>query len=116
MSNTSDDGYAREVIHVVHDLTKRLEEYTQAGDDSRQQLQRSVEATVAALRQDVHKAITSLQINQVDHKASHEADRIERTTRQILVDAQLGQIRNWLIGGLAGIVLIVGILVGWLVF
>ncbi len=79
------------------------------------------------MRQDVHKAITSLQLQQSDHKVAHEADRVDRAARQTQVDtqfglrqtqvdAQLSQIRNWLIGGLIGIVAIGFFLIGWLVF
>lgn len=116
MSNPVDDGYAQAVIETVRDMQRIVEEHTRAGNDSRLQLQASVEQMIAALRTDVHKAITSLQLGQVDHKAGHEADRIERANRQVQVDLQMAQLRNWVIGALVGIVAIGFFLIGWLVF
>lgn len=112
----TDDGYASAVIAAVHDLTILVEEHKRGGEESRQQLQTTVEQMVAALRQDVHKAITSLQLGQVDHKTAHEADRVERANRQVAVDLQMAEIRKWLIWGLIGIVAIGAFLIGWLVF
>lgn len=122
-----EEHHTSAMVTAVRDMAVKLEQHTRNGDEARSQLQQTVEAVVAALRQDVHKAITSLQLNQVDHKSSHEADRIERATRQQTVDTQMGQrqqavdvqlaqIRNWLIGGLVGIVAIGAFLIGWLVF
>lgn len=116
MSHPADDGYASAVIETVRDMQSKLEEHKRAGDEGRAALLSSVESTVAAMRQDVHKALASLQINQADHKLSHEADRVERATRQQQVDAQLAEIRKWVIGALIGIGLVGGILIGWLVF
>jgi hypothetical protein len=127
MSNIDDDRYAREVIRVVADLTKRVEEHIKTGEEARKTLQANVEAIVVSMRQDITKTIVSLQLNQADHKVAHEADRVERATRQLAVDTkfdtrqsqvdlQLSQIRNWLIGGLVGIVAIGAFIVGWLVF
>lgn len=116
MSNPADDGYAHAVIETVRDMQRVVEEHTRAGNESRLQLQKTVEGLVAAMRTDVHKAITSLELGQVDHKAGHEADRIERTNRQIAVDVQMAQLRNWVIAALVGIVAIGFFLIGWLVF
>lgn len=111
-----DDGYAAAVIDAVRDLTVLVEEHKRSGEESRQQLQQTVEQMVAALRQDVHKAIMSLQLGQGDHKSAHEADRIERTNRQVTVDLQMTQLRNWMVAMLVGIVAIGAFLIGWLVF
>jgi len=78
----NDDGYARAVIDTVNDMARRLEDHSHAGDMAREQLRETVEGTVAAMRADVHKAIVSLQLGQVDHKVAHEADRVERVVRQ----------------------------------
>jgi hypothetical protein len=104
------------MVDAVREMTAKLEQHTRSGDAAREQLQHTVEGIVASMRTDVHKAILSLQLTQADHKTAHEADRMERSTRQIQVDAQLSQIRNWLIGMLIGIVAIGAFLVGWLVF
>lgn len=111
-----DDPYAREVIRVVGDLTKRVEEYTRAGDEKRTQFQATIEGIVVQMRKDFHVAITSLQLNQSDHDKAHAADLVDRSNRQTVVDSQFNQIRNWVAGALIGIVLIIGILLGWLVF
>jgi hypothetical protein len=116
MSNPDDDAYAREVIRVVADLTKRLEEYTRTRDEAFSQLQTSVEGIVVALRTDVHKAIISLQLNNSDHTKTHDADRVERAARQVQVDGQMTEIRYWSIAALVGIVAIGAFMVGWLVF
>ncbi len=116
MASTDDDAYAREVIRVVADLTKRVEEHTKTGEESRKQLQDTVEAIVVALRTDVHKAIISLQLNNSDHSKTHDADRVERAARQVQVDGAMKEIRNWSIWALVGIVAIGFFLVGWLVF
>lgn len=108
----NEDGYAKEVIRTVAELSSKFEQYTHDGDEARKELKASVEGTVVQMRIDVHKAITALQLHQSDHGKSHEADRIERTNRQGVVDTQFTQIRNWLIGTLIGIVLIAGVLVG----
>jgi hypothetical protein len=112
----TDDGYANAVIDAVHGLTVLVEEHKRAGEEGRQALQTTVEQTVTALRKDVQKAIFSLELGQGDHKAAHEADRIERLTRQATVDLQMAQIRNWMIGALLGIVALGAFIVGWLVF
>lgn len=116
MASTDDDGYAREVVQVVRDLTAQFEEHTRSGDEGRKQLLHTVEGIVAGLRTDVHKAIISLQLNNSDHEKSHSADRIDRATRQVQVDAQMVEIRRWLIGLTVGVVGIFFFLVGWLVF
>lgn len=103
-----DDGYAHAVIETVRDMQHLVEEHKRAGDEGRATLLATIEAMVAALRTDVHKAITSLQLGQVDHKAAHEADRIERVTRQAQLSAELASIRKWMIIGLVGIALAVG--------
>jgi hypothetical protein len=112
----TDDGYANAVIDAVHGLTVLVEEHKRAGEESRQALQSTVEHTVAALRTDVHKAIMSLQLGQADHKGAHEADRVERLTRQATVDLQMAQLRNWMVAMLVGIVALGAFIVGWLVF
>jgi hypothetical protein len=112
MSTPADDGYAQAVIDTVRDLTMRVEEHKRSGEESRQHLQTSVEQLIAAMRQDVHKAITGLQLGQVDHKAAHEADRIERANRQAQVDLQMSELRKWLMGAIVGIAIIVGLLLG----
>jgi carbamoylphosphate synthase large subunit len=116
MATSDDDGYAREVVKVVRDLTTQFEEHTRNGDEGRKQLLRTVEGIVAGLRTDVHKAIISLQLNNSDHEKAHTADRIERATRQVQVDAQMVELRHWLIGLTVGVVGILFFLVGWLVF
>lgn len=113
---SDDDGYANAVIQSVRDLTALVEEHKREGVESRQQLQTSVETMVAAMRQDVHKAIMSLQLGQGDHKTAHEADRVERANRQVAVDLQMAQLRNWVIAALIGIVALGAFIVGWLVF
>lgn len=112
----NDDSYANAVIEAVHDLTVLVEQHKRSGDDARQQLQTTVEQTVAAMRQDVHKAIMSLQLGQADHKGAHEADRVERATRQTTVDLQMAQMRNWMVAMLVSIVALGAFIVGWLLF
>lgn len=116
MATPDDDAYAREVIRVVADLTKRLEEHTRTRDEAFNHLQTTVEGIVVALRKDVHTAIISLQLKNSDHVNTHDADRVERTTRQVAVDKQMTEIRNWSIGALLGIIAVGAFLIGWLVF
>lgn len=116
MSNPHDDPYAREVIRTVTELTQRVEAYTRASDEKRDQFQATMEGIVVQMRTDVHKALASLQLNQSDHTKVHAADLVERSNRQVVVDTQLNQIRNWIAGALFGILLIVGILLGGLLF
>lgn len=112
MSNFDDDAYSREVIRVVADLTKRLEEHTRSRDEAFKHLQTTVEGIVVALRTDVHKAIISLQLNNSDHSKTHDADRVDRAARQVAVDKQMSEIRNWSIGALVGIIAIGAFLIG----
>jgi carbamoylphosphate synthase large subunit len=116
MASIDDDAYAREVIRVVADLTKRLEDHTRTRDEAFKQLQETVEGVVVSMRKDVHKAITSLQLTNSDHSKTHDADRVERAARQVAVDGQMSEIRYWSIAALVGIVAIGFFLVGWLVF
>lgn len=109
MTHPADDGYAHAVIETVRELTALVEEHKRSGEDGRAQLLSRVEGVVAAMRQDVHKAIASVQMTIVE-------DKSERTRRQQQVDQQLTEIRRWLIGALIGIGLIGGILIGRVVF
>lgn len=105
----SDDGYASAVIDTVRDLTSLVEEHKRSGEEGRATLLATVEQLIAALRQDVHKTVASLQIAIIE-------DKNDRTRRQQQVDAQMSQIRNWVIGALVGIGVIGGILAGRLFF
>lgn len=105
MSNPADDGYAQAVIETVRDLTALVEEHKRSGEEGRAQLLSTVEGIVAAMRTDVHKVVASLQMTIVE-------DKTERTKRQQQVDAQLTEIRRWMIGALIGIGIIGGILIG----
>lgn len=139
--DSAEQDYAQAVIETVRDLTAKVEAHTRTGEEARRELLASVEArildmahaveaSVASMRTDVHKAILSLQLNQADHNSSHEADRIERVGRQQQVDTQLMnrqqqidlqfvEVRKWLIVALIGIALLFAViffLIGWLVF
>jgi len=78
----TNDRRDHDVVNAVLDMSRTVEESVNHGDKARAQLQATVEGIVAALRTDVHRAIVSLQIDQVDHRKAHEADRVERITRQ----------------------------------
>lgn len=109
MAAPNDDGYATAVIETVRDLTALVEEHKRSGEEGRANLLSTVEQLIASLRQDVHKTVASVQIAIIE-------DKNERSKRQAQVDAQMSQIRNWVIGALVGIGIVGGILIGRLFF
>lgn len=94
---SDDDAYAHEVIRTVRQLTERVEAYTRGNDESRARFQASIEGIVVALRSDVHRSITALQLTDSQHKDDHIAERkeraadsVQRSNRQFIWDLWMG--------------------------
>lgn len=103
-----DDGSNSVVIGVIRDLTKRLETYERSSSNERAAFKRSIEANLVQVRKDFHNALSPLQLDNIDHRKTHENDRVERIERQSAYDGSMNVIRVALLimGGL-----LVGVLV-----
>jgi hypothetical protein len=106
------------VVGVIRDLTTRLEAYERHADQERKQFQETVVQLVSNLRRDMHRAITPIQIDQIEHARTHDADRVERSNRQAETDRRMSdlqhdirQLRYLLIGITCLMAIAVGILV-----
>jgi len=77
-------------VGVIRDLTQRLERYEKHADAEREELKRYVEQLLFDFRKNVHESIGALQLNDMDHRRTHDADRIERSNRQLILNIWLG--------------------------
>ncbi len=92
--NVTDQREDRIVVGVIRDLTARLEEYEQKNAANRETFQAAITAIVTNLRKDMHRAIAPIQLDQSDHRHTHDADRIERSNRQTETDRRFADLHR----------------------
>jgi hypothetical protein len=73
-------------VGVIRDLIKRVTDYERNASDDRQAFKATIEASLVQLRKDFHVALSPLQLDNMDHRRGHEADRTERAARQAAND------------------------------
>lgn len=112
--NNDEDFHTSAMVAAVRDMARELQEYKQHADTEREKLQKSVNATVEAMRKDVHVAIAALQIRAMQHEDTHSAERHERAADAIdRLNRQL--IWNLWMGALTVMVVINLLLIGYVV-
>jgi hypothetical protein len=92
-----DDSYARAVVKVVGDLTKRVDDYEQSSKEDRAAFKTSIESTMVKLRTDFWDTTIKIQRDAAIHRDEHiverkerAADLIQRIQRQTTVDIWMG--------------------------
>lgn len=114
MPAPNEDFHTSAMVAAVRDMAQKLEQYQQHADTERDKLNASVNATVEAMRKDVHVAIASLQIRAMQHEDTHSAERHERAADAIdRLNRQL-TINLWM-GSLTALVVLNLLLIGFVV-
>ena len=75
-----DEFHTSAMVSAVRDMIGRLEHYTRHADDERSKLRGEVNGTVEAMRKDFHAVVIRIQLDVLQHRDEHAADRRERAT------------------------------------
>src|SRR5882724_2637575 len=110
---TNDDEYEKGkesvTVGVIRNLIDRVTEFEEHNKHDRAQMRHAWESSIVQLRKDFHTALSPLQLDNIDHRKTHEADRMERVQRQAENDKNLYALRIalWILAGLvAGMILL----------
>jgi hypothetical protein len=82
----TDDDNNSVTVGVIRDLIKRVTDYEVRSQEDRAAFKATIEASLVQLRKDFHVALGPLQLDNIDHRRRHEADQLERVTRQAAND------------------------------
>ena len=117
---TDDESNTSVTVGVIRGLVADVAELKRLLEDDRDAARAQIESAIALLRQDFHRALGPLQIDNMDHRRAHEADRAERVARQMATDLATARTRSALLflGIMVAAVLLLGIvgaalLVAW---
>lgn len=115
MPPQNDESYhTSAMVDAVQGMAQKLEQYTQHADVDRKKLRNEVNATVEAMRKDVHAVISRIQLDASQHRDEHSAERQERATDAVeRLNRQL-TINLWM-GALTALVVLNLLLIGFVV-
>ena len=111
MPDTPDDNTSV-TVGVIRGLVADVAELKRLFEDDRAAARAQIESAIVQLRQDFHRALGPLQIDNMDHRRAHEADRAERVARQTATDLATARTRSALlfIGGMIALLLVMGVI------
>ena len=109
-----DEFYTSAMVSAVRDMAQKLEQYQQHADQERKRLRNEVNATIEAMRKDMHAVISRIQLDASQHRDEHSAERKERAVDAVdRLNRQL-TINLWM-GALTALVVLNLLLIGFVV-
>ena len=94
---TDDESNTSITVGVIRALVADVAELKRLLEEDRATARAQVEMAIVSLRQDFHRALGSLQIDNMDHRRYHADDRNERVARQTTTDQTTAGIRRILL-------------------
>ena len=84
-------------VGVIRALVADVAEVKRLLEDDRASTRTQVELAMVALRQDFHRALGPLQLDNMEHRRTHDADRNDRIVRQMATDLATSSIQRTLL-------------------
>ena len=113
---SEEDPHTSAMVAAVQDMALKLERFQRHADEERAKLGASVDATVAAMREDFWQTTIAIQRDATVHRDEHiverkerAADIVQRTQRQATVDNWMGALTILAVINLVALVVLIAI-------
>jgi len=108
----SDESNTSVTVGVIRALVADVAALTRLLEDDRAAARAQLDLAIVALRQDFHRALGPLQLDNMEHRRAHDSDRNDRIVRQMATDLATSSIQRTLLflGIMIAVLLLLGVI------